>query len=73
MRQDHRRWEVNGTERDRLGALMADVPFQTRRDMLRDRGFACWEAVVPERRESIAAGIADDWRSGRIHTQRAAA
>lgn len=72
MSADDRRWEVIGTERERLGELMAGVPFKARRDMLRARGFPCWEAVVPEQRESIAAGIADDWRSGRTITRAAA-
>ena len=71
--EDDRRWELNGTGRDRLAHLMKGVPFHVRRDLLRARGFSCWEAVVPERRESIAAGIADDWRSGRLHRNRVAA
>lgn len=44
---------------------MGDVSFKGRRDMLRARGYPCWESVTPELRESIAAGIAHDWERGR--------
>lgn len=61
------RWPVTGDEWHDVAVRLdkAGVPASAFRTGLANRGYESLREVVPERRDSVVAGIIDDWRSRR--------